>query len=77
VLLVRADGGSFSEVTKAILDQDTDVDDSEKLYLLEYYSLVREGKTNVVSTIAYTAITGEEPTKPHEFFKKYESVFKS
>ncbi|OJA17049.1 hypothetical protein AZE42_03569 [Rhizopogon vesiculosus] len=54
---------------KQLLDSDTDVDDSEKQYLLEYYSLVHEGKTNYVSTIAFAAVTGKEPTRPLEFFK--------
>lgn len=71
VLLVQ------SEEAKEILDADTDVDESEKEYLLEYYSLVREGKTNYVSTLAFYAITGEQPTEPPDFFKIYDSEFKS
>ncbi|KIJ69197.1 hypothetical protein HYDPIDRAFT_24050 [Hydnomerulius pinastri MD-312] len=61
---------------KQLLDSDTDVDDSEKQFLLEYYSLVREGKTNYVSTLVMAPITGEEPTQPSEFFKTYASEFK-
>ncbi|KAG1723692.1 hypothetical protein EDB19DRAFT_1762544 [Suillus lakei] len=61
---------------KQLLESDTDVDDSEKQYLLEYYSLVREGKTNYVSTLDFAPITGEEPTKPPDFFKMHESEFK-
>ncbi|EGN99961.1 hypothetical protein SERLA73DRAFT_180297 [Serpula lacrymans var. lacrymans S7.3] len=62
---------------KQLLDADTDVDDSEKQYLLEYYSLVREGKTNYVSTLAFNAITGGPPILPIEFFKTYDAEFKS
>lgn len=64
------------EEAKEILDADTDVDESEKEYLLEYYSLVREGKTNYVSTLAYYAITGEQPTEPPDFWKIYDAEFK-
>ncbi|OAX41567.1 hypothetical protein K503DRAFT_780577 [Rhizopogon vinicolor AM-OR11-026] len=67
-LNIEFDDISDSEA-KQLLDSDTDVDDSEKQYLLEYYSLVREGKTNYVSTIAFAAVTGKEPTRPLEFFK--------
>ncbi|KAG1782332.1 hypothetical protein EV702DRAFT_375684 [Suillus placidus] len=56
-----------------LLESNTDVD---KQYLLEYYSLVREGKTNYVSTLDFAPITGEEPTNLPEFFKTYESEFK-
>lgn len=57
-------------------ETDSDVDDSDKQYLLEYYSLVREGKTNYVSTLDFGPITGEEPMNPPEFFKTHESEFK-
>jgi uncharacterized protein YbjT (DUF2867 family) len=58
------------------LESNTDANPSQKEYLREYYSLVREGKTNYVSTLGFASITGEEPTNPHEFFKKYESAKK-
>ncbi|KAG1830301.1 hypothetical protein F4604DRAFT_1867063 [Suillus subluteus] len=58
---------------KQLLESNTDVDDSEEQYLLEYYSLVREGKTNYVSTLNFAPITGEGPMKPPDFFKTYES----
>lgn len=64
---------SDTEAKQLVLELDTDVDDSEKQYLLEYYSLVREGKTNYVSTLDFAPITGEEPTNPPDFFKTYES----
>ncbi|TFK55473.1 NAD(P)-binding protein [Heliocybe sulcata] len=64
------------EEAKEILDADAELDESEKEYLLEYYSLVRAGKTNYVSTIAFTAITGEKATEPTEFFKTYDAEFK-
>ncbi|KAH7926696.1 NAD(P)-binding protein [Leucogyrophana mollusca] len=69
----------FSDISeneaKQILE-DTDVDAAELQYLLEYYSLVREGKTNYVSTLAFTPITGELPTLPLEFFHQYDATFK-
>lgn len=48
-----------------------DIDDSEKEYILEYYSLVREGKTNYIATTAFHDVTGEHPTEPDEFFRMY------
>ncbi|KAI0039782.1 NAD(P)-binding protein [Auriscalpium vulgare] len=54
-----------------------EISEYEKNFLLEYYALVREGKTNYVSTIAYGAITGEKSaTLPTEFFKTYAQEFK-
>jgi hypothetical protein len=44
---------------------------AEKEYLLEYYSLVREGKTNYVSSLAFMQIFGEKPQELPEFFKAY------
>lgn len=60
---------------KRVLKNQADNDDSEKQYLLEYYSLVREGKTNYVSTIAFHAITGTQPQLPPDFFKAYAEEF--
>lgn len=56
---------------KRVLKSQTDIDDSEKEYLLDYYSLVREGKTNYISTTAFHDVTGQHPTGPEEFFKNY------
>jgi hypothetical protein len=54
-----------------VLAAQSDSDDSEKAYLLEYYSLVREGKTNYISTTAFHDVTGTHPTEPTDFFKLY------
>ena len=40
-------------------------------YLLEYYSLVREGKTNYIATTAFHDVTGTHPTPPTNFFGMY------
>lgn len=53
----------------------TDHDLAEMQYLLEYYSLVREGKTNYVSTISFHNVTGTHPTQPADFFKTYKDEF--
>ena len=58
---------------KRVLKAQSDSDDSEQQYLLEYYSLVREGKTNYISTTAFHDVTGTHPTEPTEFFKLYET----
>lgn len=60
---------------KRVLKNQSDSDDSEKEYLLEYYALVREGKTNYVSTLAFHAITGVGPLQPPDFFKAYAEEF--
>jgi hypothetical protein len=44
--------------------------------LLEYYSLVKEGKTNYISTHAFHDITGQHPQEPPDFFKVYAGEFK-
>lgn len=61
---------------REILDAQSDIDESEKQYLLEYYSLVREGKTGYVSTIAFKHITSADPTPPSLFFEDYSEEFK-
>ncbi|KAI1365447.1 NAD(P)-binding protein [Xylaria arbuscula] len=61
---------------KKVLRTESDSDESEKQYLLDYYSLVREGKTNYISTTAFHDVTGEHPTQPTDFFKMYEEEFK-
>ena len=61
---------------KQVLKSHTDTNDTEIQFILEYYSLVREGKTNYVSTTAFRDVTGgEEPQKPPEFFKVYVDEF--
>ncbi|KAF5647678.1 prestalk A differentiation A [Fusarium tjaetaba] len=57
---------------KRVLKSQSDIDPSEQQYLLEYYSLVKEGKTNYISTTAFHDVTGEHPTEPENFFKIYE-----
>lgn len=57
-------------------DQGEEVDDAEKEYLLEYYSLVREGKTAYVSNTAFQAIFGSRGQEMPDFFKAYQSEFK-
>jgi hypothetical protein len=52
-------------------------DPSEIEYLLEYYSLVREGKTNYISTLAFHDVTGQHPQEPEEFFKVYAEEFRA
>jgi uncharacterized protein YbjT (DUF2867 family) len=61
---------------KKVLKAQSDSDPSELLYLLEYYSLVREGKTNYISTTAFVNVTGNSPQDPGEFFKVYAESFK-
>ncbi|OCH86365.1 hypothetical protein OBBRIDRAFT_838210 [Obba rivulosa] len=53
-----------------------DIDDTEREYLLEFYSLVREGKTNYISTIPFSAVTGVQPVQPVDFFKPDDSSHK-
>lgn len=62
---------------KKVLKAQSDSDASELQYLLEYYSLVREGKTNYISTSAFVNVTGGHPQEPQEFFKVYEQEFKA
>ncbi|KAF5001314.1 hypothetical protein FDECE_10998 [Fusarium decemcellulare] len=58
---------------KKVLKAQSDIDQSEQQYILEYYSLVREGKTNYISTTAFHDVTGEHPTEPENFFQMYQS----
>jgi hypothetical protein len=44
---------------------------AEKEYLLEYYSLVREGKTNYVSNAPMLLYFGHRGQEPADFFKTY------
>ena len=61
---------------KQLLNAQAISDPSEIQYLLEYYSLVKEGKTNYISTCAFHDITGQHPQEPVEFFKVYAAEFK-
>lgn len=62
---------------KKVLKAQSESDQSELDYLLEYYSLVREGKTNYISTNAFHDVTGTHPQQPVDFFKVYAESFKS
>lgn len=53
-----------------------EIDESEKEYILEYYSLVKEGKTNYVSTHSFQLMFGQKPMQPTEFFQTYDEEFK-
>jgi len=61
---------------KRVLHAQAPSDASEIQYLLEYYSLVREGKTNYISTCAFHDITGQHPQEPVDFFKVYAGEYK-
>jgi len=56
---------------KRVLASQSDSDESEKQYILEYYRLVREGKTNYIATTAFRDVTGTQPTGAEDFFKMY------
>jgi uncharacterized protein YbjT (DUF2867 family) len=75
----RMEFESITEATaKKILssEQGEEVDEAEKEYLLEYYSLIREGKTNYVATAAFQAIFGHRGQELPDFFKTYSADFK-
>jgi hypothetical protein len=55
---------------------DSDVNDPDKQYLFENYSLVHKGKMNYISTLDFVLITGEELMDPPQFFQTHESEFK-
>lgn len=55
---------------KKVLTEQSDLNPAELRYLLEYYALVREGKTNYISTTAFHDVTGQHPLEPPEFFKE-------
>ncbi|EIW57023.1 NAD-P-binding protein [Trametes versicolor FP-101664 SS1] len=70
---------SIDEATaKNILnsEQGEEVDEAEREYLLEYYALVRAGKTNYVATTAMLAFLGHRGQEPTEFFETYSAEFK-
>lgn len=58
-----------------MLKSQSALDQSEMEYLLEYYALVREGKTNYISTLAFHDTTQMHPQEPVEFFKVYKGEF--
>lgn len=60
---------------RRVLRQQGDADDAEIQYILEYYSLVHQGKTNYLSTAAFHDITGNYPVEPPEFFNMYKEEF--
>ncbi|KAA6414447.1 MAG: hypothetical protein FRX48_01196 [Lasallia pustulata] len=60
---------------KRMLKSQSALDQSEMEYLLEYYALVREGKTNYISTLAFHDTTQMHPQEPVEFFKVYKGEF--
>lgn len=56
---------------KNVLQSQTENDPAELEYLLDYYSMVREGKTNYIATCDFHYVTGNDPTQPEEFFQLY------
>ncbi|GAA5868327.1 hypothetical protein JCM8547_002155 [Rhodosporidiobolus lusitaniae] len=66
-----------SEAKKVLAKQGgEELDDAEQEYLLEYYSLVREGKTNYVAgRPVFKQLLGRDLTEPTDFFKAYEGSF--
>jgi hypothetical protein len=62
---------------KRVLHAQAPSDSSEIQYLLEYYALVREGKTNYISTCAFHDITGQHPQEPVDFLNVYAAEFKT
>lgn len=69
------DQTDFRAAAKKILSSQSDIDESEQQYLLEYYSLVRESKTNYVSTLAFQQVTGTKPQEMTDFFEVYSTEF--
>lgn len=71
---------SFEDISEAeakkVFHHQSPSDESEKEYLLEYYRLVREGKTNYISTTAFVNVTGQHPMEPVDFFRAYADEFK-
>lgn len=54
---------------KKVLHAEPESDESEIQYLLEYPPLVREGKTNYISTTAFHDVTGGHPQEPPDFLQ--------
>lgn len=61
----------FRAEARKVLKVQSESDQSEQKYVLEYYRLVREGKTNYIATTAFHDVTGEHPTEPEAFFQMY------
>ncbi len=61
-----------AEATHVLASQSA-INASEEYYLLEYYSLVRGGKTNYISTAAFHDVICEHPTESSQFFELYKS----
>ncbi|KAH7166410.1 hypothetical protein EDB81DRAFT_639728 [Dactylonectria macrodidyma] len=68
---------TFENISEAearrVLKAQSESDQSEQKYVLEYYSLVREGKTNYIATTAFHDVTGEHPTEMETFFQMYQT----
>ncbi|KAL3708602.1 hypothetical protein TMatcc_006586 [Talaromyces marneffei ATCC 18224] len=64
-----------SNEARRLLRFQTSQDEAERQYLLEYYSLVREGKTNYISTNCFHDVTGSHPIEPPQFFDIYKDQF--
>ncbi|BGP42855.1 hypothetical protein JCM10449v2_006867 [Rhodotorula kratochvilovae] len=65
-----------SEAKKLLKKEGGELDDSEQAYLLEYYALVREGKTNYVAgRPTFKQVTGQDLTEATDFFKAYQDSF--
>lgn len=75
--ILHVDSVRRAEAKRVLHVQAPPSDASEIQYLLEYYSLVREGKTNYISTCAFHDITGQHPQEPVDFFKVYAGEFQS
>ncbi|KAJ0421198.1 hypothetical protein BJY00DRAFT_312383 [Aspergillus carlsbadensis] len=54
-----------------VLKDEAGRSEGEIAYLLEYYALVREGKTNYISMTAFHDVTGKHPHQPEDFLKSY------
>ncbi|KAI5800477.1 hypothetical protein FPQ18DRAFT_252693 [Pyronema domesticum] len=66
----------ISEEDAVELLKEAEISESEKEYLLQYYSLVREGKLNYISTHCFHDVLGEHPMEMTDFFKSYAEEFK-
>jgi hypothetical protein len=76
-LSIQFESISASEAKRVLHQQAASHDDSEKQYLLEYYSLVREGKVNYISTTAFHDVTGAHPQELNLFFESYAQEFQT
>ncbi len=59
-----------------LLKSNTAIDEAEAMYLLEYYSLVKDNVFNLVSP-DFETVMGRKPTSLREFFQKYQIEFGS